>query len=461
MSFDFLCRLHQRTGLIALMILLCVGPYALAGTQAEELSRRAAAYLQSGQISTAAQLAKDAIEQSNTLDEQMRGHITLALIEAKQGKVKESQKRLQLVLTKLPADHSLAIKAQKALDLVSQSTAMQSWKASASQLKTTSMTQKDYYEYAITPQNVVHWNLARMPLKVYIQDPPTDFKQRLPNYQSFLLNGFNEWRKADPRLQFVVVKTEQSSDIRVKWKHTLEHSRIGESPSVIIGGKLVLADLVLATHLPNGQVLPQDILYHTITHEFGHVLGIHGHSPYAEDLMYWQVTGEQKGLTAKDIATLKRLYQTTPTYTNDASTSVAQSREDAKILLTAQLLFQNKRYTEALTKLAPLLAKNPKHKEAIIIASLCYANLNQYEKAANLYEKVVTVNDPNPLNVYNLAIFMIKRAELKGRSNVSYKTDVQKALVFLNKVAPQLEAPYKDQAAEAIQHCKAELQRIG
>ncbi len=446
-----------------LLLLLLISPFfthfAVAGTQAEELAKRATMYLQQGQVNIAEKLAKDAVAQSNTFDEQARSQVTLALIEAKLGKTTNAQKRLQVLLSHFPSNHAMRPLASQTLNVVSQSSAMKQWQATKPTVQKPASS-NDYFDYAITPGNIIHWNLAKMPLNVYIQPPPAEFKQRMPDYANFVIKAIGEWRKAEPAFQFRLVATEKQSDVRVKWKTMLEHNRIGESPNIVLSGKLVLADLVLATHTPTGQILDTETLYLTIVHEFGHVLGIHGHSPNEEDIMYWQASLKQTQLTSRDLATMKRLYQTKPTYTNDTSTTMASIRVGAANLLMAQQFFKKQQYQDALAKLAVVFANDPNNTDAYLLAGLCNAKLQDYERAVSLYERAVKPNDKNPLKIYDLAVLTLKRAEQRGQFHNTYKADIQKSLQLLTGIEYTIEAQYKGNVTEAIRFCQEELDRL-
>ncbi len=447
--------------LLVVLTFLChtlLVPTVWAGTQSENLAKRAVAELQKGNVTLASQLASDAVTQSNTLDEKARATLTLALIEVKQGKTPHAQKRLATLIGQLPPNHPYASKAKQTLLVISQEKTAKAFQATPQKTTTPSTsTTNDYFNYAIDPEKIIRWNLKKMPLNIYIQEPPADLKARLPDYKNFILKGISEWRKAEPLLAFRLVPTEKESDIRVKWKKTLEHNRIGESPSVVVAGKLVLADLVLATHLPNNTPLSNDTLYSTITHEFGHVLGIHGHSPHETDLMYWQTSTKQAGLSPRDVATLKRLYKTPATITNNPDASMAASREDAKLLLTAQMMYDKGLYTEALGKLQPLLKSTPKHKEANLLTAYCQERLKNYEAAATHMERAVTVNDPDTAQVYNLAYMTLRRAEKRGRSHVSYRGELEKALLILRTIQPKAEASLQEGIQQSIRFCEFEL----
>jgi predicted Zn-dependent protease len=46
-------------------------------------------------------------------------------------------------------------------------------------------------------------------------------------------------------------------------------------------------------------------------HEFGHALGIWGHSPQPEDVMYYSQVQSPPNISPRDINTLKKIYQQT------------------------------------------------------------------------------------------------------------------------------------------------------
>jgi predicted Zn-dependent protease len=47
----------------------------------------------------------------------------------------------------------------------------------------------------------------------------------------------------------------------------------------------------------------------TIRHEFGHALGIWGHSPKSSDALYFSQVSDPPAISVGDINTLKKIYQ--------------------------------------------------------------------------------------------------------------------------------------------------------
>ena len=47
----------------------------------------------------------------------------------------------------------------------------------------------------------------------------------------------------------------------------------------------------------------------TMRHELGHALGIWGHSPNENDALYYSQVSNPVGISARDINTLKEIYQ--------------------------------------------------------------------------------------------------------------------------------------------------------
>jgi predicted Zn-dependent protease/Tfp pilus assembly protein PilF len=442
------------------VLMLPVGPaMAALGTvtsQSEALAQRAGASLQQGNLSMADAQARDAIKQANTVTDKARATIVLAMIQAKNGQPDVAEALLQKLILVLPNDEPYRTQALKALAVV-QATPKSGKPKAITPYQ--SSNENDYFSYAVTPGQVVHWNLARMPLRVYIE-PSATASQQFGNTEAMVISGMNQWRSAEPRLNFKIVKTEKESDIRVRWQKTLEHNRIGESPSFMVGKRLVLSDLVLATHHPNGTPLTRELINHTIVHEFGHVLGIHGHSPVESDIMYWQATGKQTKLTARDMNTLKRLYNTPADYTNDATQSMAASRDQAKGVLVAQQLMEQGSYSEALIQLQPLLKISPPYYDAHVLAASSYSRQGKTSEAIRHYETALKIDASDARVQFNLGLLYIRMGEGMPVQSESFRGWHLKALNIFTKAKPVLEAGEAQQAQVAIAHCQKVLSKL-
>jgi predicted Zn-dependent protease/Tfp pilus assembly protein PilF len=428
-------------------------------SQSESLSQRAGHYLQQGQLELAEQLARDGLIQATHAEDKVRATIILALVQAKQGKRESAIKALKLLETQYPPTSVLGGKIQKALSTVQHLPAASTEPKASAAKSSTSATASDYFNYAITPGQVVHWNLARMPLRVYVT-PHEGAKTLFGNTEYLVMTAISEWRKAEPRLRFTLVSREAESDIRVRWERTLQHNRIGESPSYMVGKRLVLADLVLATHHANGQPLPKALLYHTIVHEFGHVLGIHGHSPYTDDIMYWQATPRQGSLTQRDMNTLKRLYATPANYTNDVAQSLAAARLETAQLMKAQQLLEGGNPQEALTLLESILKRSPAYYDANLLAAMAHTQLKNYPVAISYYEAALAQDGSDPRVKFNLALVYVKRGEQETAGPAAMQGWYTKAMTLFSGIQQELEGNEAQSVAQALQHCHEKLDAI-
>jgi tetratricopeptide (TPR) repeat protein len=260
----------------------------------------------------------------------------------------------------------------------------------------------NYLSHIIDNGQVVQWSAQKMPLKIYVAPPPRT------GLKPLVQQACQEWAAASQgKLRFTVVDTPKQADIRLAWTGAMSKDRLGVSPFQSVGRTIVQADVVVALQLPNGQPLATADVYPTILHELGHALGMQGHSPYPEDIMFFSVNGNQPGhLTGRDKKTLGLLYAMTPDVTNDGATgSVAQNRRGYVAADKVRALFKQNQFDQAAQLALASLNQSPDHPELLYLAGASYHNLGQIEQAKQFYQRALRADPTHEgarINLNNL-----------------------------------------------------------
>jgi predicted Zn-dependent protease len=209
--------------------------------------------------------------------------------------------------------------------------------------------------FSMTEGKVIRW--GKFPLRVYIDEP--EKKEGFnPEYVKAIKEGLELWtHKTDNFVSFVVVKSRLSADVQIDWGEiytdrfediedlpdyskkydrpkrnplipllglasmaapgfyslapqalgaALEYKRAKQFQAIIDESKITLGLAPLKTMSPEEA---HQTLKMLVAHEFGHILGLKGHSPEPGDLMYGPHRLEGvDGPSPRDIETLRQLY---------------------------------------------------------------------------------------------------------------------------------------------------------
>jgi len=185
----------------------------------------------------------------------------------------------------------------------------------------------DYFsEVKLTPVGYLVW--SQFPVKVYVEQP-TDSKespsslQRFQNWVDAVLQAVQEW---SVYLPLEVVAQPAAADIsilrsrppleaslnRETGKLNLPRARSAQTRYEFYLRSAVDAPEEVLSHRFTIQLSPDQTLEYTIAtarHELGHALGIWGHSPLESDTMYFSQVRNSPQISARDINTLKRIYE--------------------------------------------------------------------------------------------------------------------------------------------------------
>jgi predicted Zn-dependent protease len=278
----------------------------------------------------------------------------------------------------------------------------------------------NYLKEALNGGKVTHWNVTKMPLRVYISNGT-----KAGNWSSatkqLVYKAMRTWSTATAnKIKFVETPSREGADIVVVWERQLEHSRLGVSPFRAMGNSILYSDVHVATHHPTtGEPLNNTMLLQTITHELGHALGIQGHSPNPKDLMYWSTSPQQTGmLTQTDVNTINALYQLKPDITNGlyGETSAGETRWGAVYTLQLQKLLEQKHYQQAYVLGLEGLKKAPTNPFLLFATGIGAFQIGNQPEAAKYFQKCLQYNPNYTEARYNLALILLKTAEARRKA---------------------------------------------
>lgn len=328
----------------------------------------------------------------------------------------------------------------------------------------------NYINNALCNGKIVRWNLSKMPLKIYINNAVN-----VRGYQEYYYwaakAAIDDWvKESEPgTLKYILVNNAQGADISVDFvsnigKQTDKTYLLGLAVPYTKDNLLETSSMQLRTTDINNKTFSQQEIFATLLHEFGHVLGIWGHSASQADIMYdcesANSSNSAKNLSIRDINTLRILYMLDPEVSNfsPGEKPKINSKKNQFVLGNASKRINNK-YQENID----YINKYPQNAVGWVNLGSTYSQTNQnneaiacYKKAleldascveartnlAVLYEKVgdnenalsnfsaLVKNDPKNIGYsYNLALFLAKN------DNTEEAYQVLKNLIKVNPEA--------------------------
>lgn len=247
------------------------------------------------------------------------------------GKYDEARQAFEAVIQMVPSSHELAQKSRNNITVITRDqikTASNSGKATRIMQASLSRNAKDnYLTHVIPGGKVVHFAPEKMPLRVYIANG-----SGVPNWNNGLkqvvIDAMSTWSRAtNGRVRFVQTYNESDADIVVRWQRNFSDNILGVSPWQSAGDTLIRSDIQLATFYPDsGQPIPYNELQAIAIHEMGHAIGIKGHSPYPEDIMYYSKSSRNSRISQRDVNTINLLYKIDADIKNNTSMSTASTK---------------------------------------------------------------------------------------------------------------------------------------
>jgi predicted Zn-dependent protease len=177
----------------------------------------------------------------------------------------------------------------------------------------TTSTRKDAGDYlnAVTIPGMPKWKNPSS-ISVFIRDGKNVAGYR-PEFEESLRQAFDDWHNStNGKIGFVFVPDQANAKMTVTWSSDLHAPQFtGEAglAKYTTGAEgYNTAEILLLTQDPfkDGPV-GHNAIYNICLHEIGHALGLQGHSPHEDDIMYPSLSSQQ-GLSARDINTMLALY---------------------------------------------------------------------------------------------------------------------------------------------------------
>ena len=275
----------------------------------------------------------------------------------------------------------------------------------------------DYFKHITLFSDGRITRFTEMPIRVYIS-PILLESPYLPE----LRYAMNEWENAAPEtIRFEETETPEQADIRVSWGHSslmdIQDTRLGSAELTRLNATQGFKVEVILMLEGDGSIgkLTQEEMRTVCLHEFGHALGLWGHSPHPADINYPTATAQQP--TARDIATLLRLYNT-PLDTPQHDIAIELLKEEIarkpRNLRTHYLLgtvyFDKGDIAAAIDCFQTCRRLKPNFRPAIEKLVQTYQKTGQVFEAIELLEKRIA-QKPSPADYNTLGIFYYEQKE--------------------------------------------------
>ncbi len=193
-------------------------------------------------------------------------------------------------------------------------------KISLSLVKNRQWTSRNDYLTAACGNHLTRWANDQTAFRIYVADG-RNIPGYHPDYRQIMIDAFGAWVKAsDNRLSYKIVNSPQQANIACYWfskpSGEMTANELGLTKSSFIqsttGPNLMISAQVFIVTIDkqHGRPLPPSVMKSVCLHEFGHTLGINGHSPHKGDVMYASVSPYliPTSLSERDCETIQRLY---------------------------------------------------------------------------------------------------------------------------------------------------------
>ncbi|MEH2435424.1 MAG: peptidase [Nostoc sp.] len=169
----------------------------------------------------------------------------------------------------------------------------------------------DYFSQVTTTQ-VGYLVWSQFPILVYVETPISISEKQAQVWVNAVLQGVQEWNNYLP---LTIVEQPEIADITIARKApplqispgtNIPRARSAQTTYELYTSNKVLSHrfTILLSPSQTGEYLIA-----AARHEFGHALGIWGHSPLQTDALYFSQVRNPSPISPRDVNTLKRVYE--------------------------------------------------------------------------------------------------------------------------------------------------------
>jgi len=291
-------------------------------------------------------------------------------------------------------------------------------------IKSFARKQDNYINSVTINGNIVHWNLKKMPLRVFIDNSEA-------NHAAIIKNALDSWMiDLGGLLSYKLVTEPEKADIKISFTREISkyeskegdiESSAGITQSHIEGKILKSVDIRISTISPDNQQLSQLDIYTIALHEIGHSLGIAAHSYYASDIMYPIMKDRPKlmdvRLSHRDINTVKLLYKLDADISNFDPGDVNNKHFD---LNSAVLGSKSSRFNNELQEARNYISVSPNSPFSWTKLGEAYHNLKQNSNAIYALKKALEI-DPKYVGARERLAFVYFDINDKADSIVEFR----------------------------------------
>ena len=258
-----------------------------------------------------------------------------------------------------------------------------------------SVSEEDYFDYITIFSSGRIARFTEMPIRVYVSS-----MLRTDAYLNAIRYGMRQWESASRgSIQFEETQANGDADIRVSWGRAglwpIAEVTGAKAELTRLDGDGIRVEIILVPHEPELGVVSDPARLRAIClHEFGHAVGLWGHSPDSRDAEFHTSTKVQP--SPYDINTLLRVYatpQSTPQHEIAIKTikeSLDGSAADARRhYLLGTITVDKENIREAIGHFKTALALDPTSEPARQKLIQVYQDFGHYEQAIKLLNDVL------------------------------------------------------------------------